>query len=213
VPDATDPYDTDSMESNSGPSQQDITFVQQATAAGLAEVTEGKLATTKSQNTDVVNFASRMVTDHTAGNEQLTTVAEQEGIQQPTSLPAEQQSEIVSLQSLSDPQFTQAYITGQVDDHVKTLMQFIDEANTGQDPAVVAFAQDQIPVLIQHLQAAVLLDLTLQGQQNDPFTVSRVASSLVPDLPVQGYGAMASMSDISAHMTASNFFICREFLS
>jgi putative membrane protein len=199
--DATNP-NADLTNTKLGPSQQDITFVQQATVAGLTEVTEGNLATMKSENTGVINFGNRMVMDHTAGNEQLTAIANQEGIPQPTLLPPEQQSEIVSLQSLGDPQFSRTYITGQVNDHVQTLMQFIHEAHTGQDTALVAFAQEQIPVLVQHLEAAVALDLTLHGQPHDFANVKALVSSLVPDVSSQACGSMAGTWDHWSHMSA-----------
>ena len=78
-------------------------------------------------------------------------------------------------------------------DHVQTLMQFINEALTGQDPALVAFSRAQIPVLASHLAEAVRLDLTVQpGAQ--PY-LSAVVSALVPDsLLSRASAAMAETS-------------------
>ena len=50
-------------------------------------------------------------------------------------------------------------------DHAQTLMQFIQEADTGQDPALVTFARAQIPSLEQHLDSAVALDLAVHDCQ------------------------------------------------
>ena len=134
-----------------------------------------------------------MVTDHTVANNQLTAIAAQEGIQQPAVLPRAAQQEIVSLEQLTDPQFSQTYIHGQVTDHVQTLRLFINEAITGQDPTLVAFARGQIHVLASHLAEALRLDLTVQpGAQ--PY-LNTVISTLVPDsLLSRASAAMAAAS-------------------
>ena len=77
------------------PNQQDLVFVQQATAAGVTEVTEGQIAIAKSLNPAVRNFGQLMVTDHTAANHQLSAIAAQEHIQQSTAIPPHQQQNIV----------------------------------------------------------------------------------------------------------------------
>jgi putative membrane protein len=160
------------------PNQQDLAFVQQATAAGVTEVTEGQIAIAKSLNPAVRSFGQRMVTDHTTANNQLSAIAAQEHIQQPTVLPAHEQQDIVTLELLSDPDFTRTYVTMQVNDHAQTLMQFVHEAGTGQDPALVTFARNQIPVLIQHLNDAVRLDLAVHGFPSDQTTAHAVLSNL-----------------------------------
>ncbi len=60
---------------------------------------------------------------------------------------AAQQGEIAQLQSLSPSDFVTAYTDDQINDHVNTLMQFIQEASTGQDPVIKDFAQNTIPLL------------------------------------------------------------------
>ena len=69
------------------PNAQDLAFVQQATASGLAEVSEGQTATAKSSVPAVRDFGQRMVTDHTAANNQLSAIAAQEHIPQSPVLP------------------------------------------------------------------------------------------------------------------------------
>lgn len=60
------------------PNAQDLAFVQQATASGLAEVSEGQIAIAKSLNPAVRDFGQQMVTDHTAAVNQLSEIAAQE---------------------------------------------------------------------------------------------------------------------------------------
>jgi putative membrane protein len=183
--------------------QQDITFVQQAATSGLTEVAEGKIAASHTQNPAVSEFGRWMVADHNAVNGVLTAIAQQEGIQPPTAITPAQQAEVNSLQTLTDPQFFKTYVTDQVNDHAQTLMQFIQEANTGQDPAITAFARNEIPVLAQHLNEAVALELNLQGRPSTAADISGVVKSLIGDQPLLSGGmAMMAGSPTSANLQA-----------
>jgi putative membrane protein len=160
------------------PNPQDLAFVQQATASGLAEVSEGQIAIAKSSNPAVRNFGQRMVTDHTAANNQLSAIAAQEHIQQSPVLTGSQQQDIVTLEILSDPQFTRTYLDMQVFDHIETVRQFFQETTTGQDPTLRAFALQQLPTLVQHLDSAVALDVAGRGLPPTSATVNAVISTL-----------------------------------
>jgi putative membrane protein len=181
--------------------QQDVTFVQQAATSGLTEVAEGKIAASHTQNPAVSEFGRWMVADHSAVNNVLAAIAQQEGIQPPTAITPMQQAEVNALQSLTDPQFFTTYVTNQVNDHAQTLMQFIQEANTGEDPAITAFARNQIPVLAQHLNEAVALDLNLQGKPSTEADINGVVKSLIGDQPLlsSGMSMMAGFNSASLH--------------
>jgi uncharacterized protein DUF4142 len=96
------------------PNPQDLAFVQQATASGLAEVTEGNAAAQKSSILAVRNFGQRMVADQTGANNQLSAIAAQEHILQSPVPTATEQQDIVTLETLSDPEFTRTYLDMQV---------------------------------------------------------------------------------------------------
>jgi putative membrane protein len=177
---------------------QDLAFVQQATASGLAEVTEGQIATQKSLIAR--DFGQRMVIDHTAANNKLSAIAAQEHIPQSTVLPGPEQQDIVTLELLSDPKFSRTYLDMQVVDHIQTLRQFLQETTAGQDPALVTFARDLVPTLVHHLASAVALDLAGRGLPPASATVSAFLSSFAPDLP-RGSAAGAATSD-PEHPTA-----------
>ena len=59
--------------------------------------------------------------------------------------------------------FDNVYPSNQVVDHVKTLMTFVKEAQSGSDPTLTAFAQSAIPTLEQHLAGAAELGLSNAG--------------------------------------------------
>jgi putative membrane protein len=178
--DTTQTSATDTTQTPAGtPSAQDTSFVQFAAQAGLAEVQEGQLAISNNTDLAVSEYGRWMVTDHTANNAVLQNVATQAGIAVPTAPSAEQQAEIAELQSLPPEAFASAYSREQVSDHANTLLQFIKEAETGQNPALKAFAQDTIPVLAQHLGAAINLELDQLGiNALGPFSVSDLTQLL-----------------------------------
>ena len=158
------------------PNAQDINFVQFAAQAGLAEVQEGQLATAN-PNLAVSEFGRWMVTDHTAVNGVLQSLAQQEGIPVPASPSADQQSEIAHLQSLPQDAFVSAYSGAQITDHANVLLRFIQETAKGQDPAIKAFAQDSIPLLAQHLEGAITLELDQLGiKALGPLSVANLTS-------------------------------------
>jgi putative membrane protein len=177
--------------------QQDMTFVQQAATSGLTEVIEGTIAAARSQNPAVSEFGRWMIADHNAIQNVLTAIAQQEGIQPPTALTAEQQAQVNNLQSLTDPQFFKIYVADQVSDHAQTLLQFIQEANTGENAAISAFARNEIPVLTQHLNEAVALEFSLQGRQPTEADISGAVRSLIGDQPLVSsrIGITASSAD------------------
>ena len=115
-----------------------------------------------------------------------------------------EQQDIVTLEILSDPEFTRTYLDMQVVDHIETLRQFLQETKTGQDPALMTFAQEQLPVLMQHLDSAVALDLAGRGLPPTSATVNAFISSLAPDLP-RGSAAVAATPDPAHAMAIPSF--------
>ena len=75
-------------------------FVNQATAAGMAEVDLGKLGAEKAADQSVKQFAQRMVDDHSKANEQLIKILADKKIEVPKELPADAASTKDQLSSL-----------------------------------------------------------------------------------------------------------------
>jgi putative membrane protein len=159
-------------------STQDQAFVSQASTSSLAEIAEGQIAVQRG-NLAGSEFGRWMSADHTAMNVALGTIARNEGFSLPASLTDAQQSDVINLQNVSASAFEKEYATGQVVDHAKTLMAFVNEANTGSDPALVSFAKSGIPVLEQHLAGAVELELASMGIQPPAGDFSSIIGSVV----------------------------------
>jgi putative membrane protein len=134
--------------------QQDLEFATKAAEGGLMEVQLGELAQEQAKDEQVVEFGHRMVQDHGQANEKLKTIAEQKGISLPQELPPDAQQKYEELKQLSDAEFDKAYMDEMVSDHEKDIAAFEQEAQSGQDPDLRAFAEETLPTLREHLEVA-----------------------------------------------------------
>jgi len=135
-------------------SSTDRTFAQKAAAGGLAEVSLGQIAAQNANSQQVKDFGQRMVTDHTQANQELQQIAQQENLTLPTQPDSKDQATQKRLGTLTGTAFDTAYTKDMVQDHRQYIAEFKREAQSGQDPALKAFAQKTLPVLQQHLQMA-----------------------------------------------------------
>jgi putative membrane protein len=138
----------------SSASPEEKEFVSDAGMVGLAELQMANVALQKSENPDVQAYARRMVTDHTASNQQLAQLATMKGLVLPAELAGEHQSGLQHLQGLSAAEFDRAYMQHMVSDHQKALQLFQKASSQAQDAEIKAFATKTLPILQQHLQLA-----------------------------------------------------------
>jgi putative membrane protein len=135
-------------------SKSDRKFIMTAASAGLAEVQAAQLAEQKSQDATVKEFAQKMITDHTANNKELASLAAQKGITIPTAPDAKDQKQIDALSKLDGAKFDHTYLKDQVRDHETVLKLMQKEAADGRDADLKSFAQTTTPVIQQHLDMA-----------------------------------------------------------
>jgi putative membrane protein len=135
-------------------SPADRTFATKAAAGAQAEVTLGRLATEKGGWPQVRQFGQQMLTDHSQANQELQAIAKQQNL----TLPSKPDSTSVAMeqhrQASSGAAFDSAYARDMIQDHQQDVADFEKGADSGQDPALKAFAQEYLPVLQHHLQMA-----------------------------------------------------------
>ncbi len=136
------------------PSATDRTFAQKAAAGGLAEVSLGQLALQNASSQQIKSFGQRMITDHSQANQELQQIAQTESITLPTTPDSKDLAKQRRLNALKGTAFDAAYTQDMVSDHQQDIAEFRHEAQSGQDPALKAFAQKTLPILQQHLQLA-----------------------------------------------------------
>lgn len=135
-------------------STTDAYFMDQAARGGLAEVSEGQLASKQAHEATVRRFASEMVTDHTKVNTDLNALAQQKRITLPT-MPSDAQQHMMSqLQGLTGSTFDHTYLDQQVALHRYAVDLYRNEAKQGTDADVKALAARVLPELEKHLSEA-----------------------------------------------------------
>jgi putative membrane protein len=132
----------------------DKDFVNQATAAGMAEVDLGKLGAEKATDQSVKQFAQRMVDDHSKANEQLIKILADKKVEVPKELPADATSTKDQLSGLSGADFDREFMTHMVSGHEKAVALFDKESKEGQDAQLKQFAEQTLPTIQDHLKQA-----------------------------------------------------------
>ncbi|SPF39148.1 exported hypothetical protein [Candidatus Sulfopaludibacter sp. SbA4] len=131
----------------------DRKFLKDAAIGGMTEVQLGKLAQEKASSPDVKQFGQKMIDDHTKANDEIRQIAVGKSISVPESLDAKHKARVDKLSKLSGAEFDKAYIKDQLKDHEQDVKEFQQEAQSGDDAAVKAFASKTLPTLQSHLQA------------------------------------------------------------
>jgi putative membrane protein len=123
-------------------SSKDKSFMLKAAKGGMMEVEWGKLAAKNAQSADVKKFGNRMVTDHSKANDELMSLAQEEGVKLP--------NEKSSGKWKSDKD----YMDMMVKDHEKDLAEFQGEAKEGSDADLKKFADKTSKIVQKHLDMA-----------------------------------------------------------
>jgi putative membrane protein len=131
----------------------DADFLKKAAVGGMLEVKLGEHAVQNASDPDVRAFGQRMVDDHSKTGQELDAIAKKDGIAVPTELDPEHQKVAEALLSQAGPSFDRNYMKMMVDDHVKDVREFRDEAKQGQSD-VDLWAAKTLPTLESHLAQA-----------------------------------------------------------
>lgn len=129
----------------------DTHFAMKAAQGGMAEVKMGQLAADKASSPDVKAFGQQMVDDHTKANDQLKSIAQEQGMTLPTDVNQKQQATYDRLSKLSGADFDRQYVKSMVMDHEEDVKDFRKEANSGKDEKIKSFASQTLPTLQGHL--------------------------------------------------------------
>ena len=134
--------------------EKDREFVVEAASGGLMEVELGKLAATNAASPEVKKFAAQMVSDHSAANEELKTLAASKNITIPAAPGEDHMKHINDLREKKGADFDKAYMSLMVDDHQEDVNKFEEEGNNGNDAEIKAFAAGKVATLKQHHEMA-----------------------------------------------------------
>ncbi len=133
---------------------EDKGFFVAAAQASMAEVSLGHMAADKATSRDVVNFARRMVADHSKANDDLKQLAITKGVALPAVLTKEQNKTATDLSQKVGTGFDKSYMDAMIRDHEKAVHDFEKASKDATDPDLKAWATNTLPTLQDHLRMA-----------------------------------------------------------
>ena len=132
----------------------DLSFMQKAAQANLAEIETGKLAQSKSENADVKEFGGKMVQDHGKTLQELQAIAAKKGAPLPSEPDDAHKALAKQLAFFSGKNFDKSYIAhAGVADH-KAAKALFEKGAKSKDTDISAFAKKVLPDIEHHLQMA-----------------------------------------------------------
>jgi putative membrane protein len=128
------------------------TFIQEAAHGRNSHIEMSKLAASKATNPELKQFAQMMITDHTAAGKDLEELAKKKNLTVPADTGAAKPM-IDKLNSQSGADFDRYYAEQAVQAHESDLRLYQQQAGSGSDADVKAFAAKAVPVIQKHLDA------------------------------------------------------------
>lgn len=143
---------------------EDKKFIAKMYKGNNAEIQLGQLAMRKSQNQQVKQFAQRMIDDHSNLSQQMKPVAEQLKVQPTSAISKDAKKTEKKLDSLSGPQFDDAYMKAMVKDHKQDVRLVQENIGRTRDKAVKETAENALKVMQEHLKLAEQIDHSLSAR-------------------------------------------------
>ena len=135
----------------------DSVFVMKASMANLAEITLGQIAADSAEDASIAQFGAQMVSEHTAAQQQLQTIASSIGMSIGISLDQEHLQLRDSLLTMKGSSFDSLYIHRQVRDHENAINFFKHESGHGLQKDIKAYVYQELQHVTLHLQTAKIL--------------------------------------------------------
>ena len=163
-------------------------WIKHAMSGNQFEIQLGQLVSQKAQDPQVKQFAQRLVQDHQKAADQLRQVAQQMNVQASDDLMPAHQAKLQEFQQKDAKQLELAFIFDQVGHHTKDVLEYQFVAQNAQSPQLKQFAQQAVPHLRQHLQAAISIAPVSGGLD------ARTAGERIPPAGDSDHGATGSGS-------------------
>jgi putative membrane protein len=127
-------------------------FVNEAASGGRFEVESSQLALEKARDdAELLQFAQRMIEDHTRANKELEQIASRKGLAPAQTMSSRHAMLVDRLRGLESPEFAREFRMIQVEAHRDTIDLFERAARGLSDPDLKSFAQRTLPTLRAHL--------------------------------------------------------------
>ncbi len=132
------------------PSAMDKQFMKKVCQGNHAEVAAGKIALKNSQDAQVRGLAQTIITEHTANDVKLHALAAKYSVRLPNQPDAKHKAAARKLATMRGSAFENAYISGQMKDHGKTINLLRMEMEKGKNSEVRSFATETLGAVLAH---------------------------------------------------------------
>lgn len=147
-----------SKSNNSGSSAPinptDKVFLTTSALSGIFETTLAPLAISKAKNTGVSVYGQMILDTIGLASSELSLIADSLSIPIQTTVNTLINSKKDSLSKLIGISFDSAYISSQIDEQQKTILEFESELRQGQNNLLKAYANKWLPIYQHHLDLA-----------------------------------------------------------
>ncbi|MEJ8836124.1 DUF4142 domain-containing protein [Ramlibacter sp. AN1133] len=133
----------------------DRKFIEEAASSGMFEVQVGQLAVAKANDQEVKAFATMLVDQHTAANNELVQLANAKGVELPAAPRHSLRRDIDKLGKKNGAEFDRDFVRKVgIKAHEKDIKLFEKARKDVKDAELKAFVDKTLPVLRDHLAAA-----------------------------------------------------------
>jgi putative membrane protein len=136
-------------------SRGDRKFIEEAASSGMFEVQVAQLAASKATDPNVKSFASMLVDQHTAANNELVKIANARSVELPAAPKRALRRDIEKLGKKNGAEFDRDFVRNVgIKAHEKDIKLFQKASKDVKDAELKAFVDKTLPVLKEHLAAA-----------------------------------------------------------
>jgi len=125
-------------------------FVERAASDNIAEIELGRLALDKSRDTEVRNYAQRLIDDHKKSLDQLKSIANDQKFPLPTSATTLAQDDYQRLSKLDGERFDREYKKLMDKRHAQAISTFQKASQELQNQDLKNYADKTLPTLKEH---------------------------------------------------------------
>jgi len=152
----------------------DSKFIREVAADNKLEADLGQLAESKAENSEVRQFAQRMVADHNRLQSDWLNMSSRNGRPLNPSYGKHHRKKLDELQKLSGKDFDRAYMTLMIQDHKDYIDYFQKEGRAAQSTQVRNLVSAGLPMLEQHWSLAKQIGVKVGANPNA--TSSRISN-------------------------------------
>jgi putative membrane protein len=147
-----------------GPAMTDQQFLDFAAQTDMVEAHIGQLAQSEASRQDVKDYAQMLAADHTSDYQTLRGLANKANLNLAGSIDDDHNKAMIGpYHKLNGAAFDHRYVQDMIAGHTKAIATYKQEAANAQDPEVKAYAEETLPTLQKHLDAAKALQKSKPG--------------------------------------------------